>query len=520
MRLIEKEGRFALLDVPRGVEPAAVWDFNRKPPYWTTTSPYAAAEYFGSAEGSARDALAPIQKEYDASHKTESDFYVPVPPGQELKPFQKASIEYIMARSHGLIGDPPGLGKTMQGIGISNLMKARKTLVICPASIRLQWRQKVIEWSTIPRVFPYPIIRATDGCAPSAQYVIVSYDLVSRSKAIFDVLMSYDWDHHILDEGHYLKTPTTRRTVAIFGNNRHVGLASKARRVTVMTGTYLPNRPKEGYTIARFIDWSSIDWASKDAFEYKYNPSTRWEERTGNLGELRVRLRSHFMTRHIKRDVQKQLPHKEYELAYVEPSGEISRALKAEKSLVGDAGTAEDIMDALAANEFSTDGEHISSVRMQMGLAKAPRVAEYVKDVLGGGVDKLVLFAYHRDVISLLENSLRAFKPVVIRGETPAAARHQAVQRFITDPECRLFLGNYRAAGTGIDGLQKVASRVIFAEASWTPGENEQAIDRVDRMGQEENVLAQFLVAQDSIDEKILGSAIRKEQTTKEALDG
>ena len=105
----------------------------------------------------------------------------------------------------------------------------------------------------------------------------------------------------------------------------------------------------------------------------------------------------------------------------------------------------------------------------------------------------------------------------------PAPSRVQGERRKTqdgADPGCRVLLGQLPAAGTGIDGVQFACSHVVFAEASWTPGENEQFIDRLHRHGQKFAVLAQFLVAPGSLDERILGRAIEKLRDIHNTLDG
>ena len=140
--------------------------------------------------------------------------------------------------------------------------------------------------------------------------------------------------------------------------------------------------------------------------------------------------------------------------------------------------------------------------------------------LLSGGVEKVVVFAHHRSVMAALTEKLARFGVVSIGGGTTPLQRAHAVASFQNEPGVRVFLGQLQAAGVGIDGLQTVASHVVFAEASWTPGENEQCVDRLHRHGQYSGVLAQFLVAPGSLDERILGTAIRKHHVIHDVLDG
>ena len=163
---------------------------------------------------------------------------------------------------------------------------------------------------------------------------------------------------------------------------------------------------------------------------------------------------------------------------------------------------------------------HIAAVRRMMGLAKAPLVADYVKMALDGGEDKIVLFAWHIEVLNILQERLGRYGVVRVDGSTTPTQRKKRSDDFQSDPSIRVFLGNIQSIGTGVDGLQKVCSHALFAECSWTPGENQQAVDRLDRIGQEGVVQADFLVAPGSLDEKILAAALRKMRETHKVLDG
>ncbi len=496
-----------------------------------THEPYAALPFYDCGSVKARDILFPLHLEYEASMALDCSYQPPAPPDMEFMPFQRAGILYALDRKHCLIGDQPGLGKTMEAIGLANAVGAERVLVVCPASVRRQWRREIALWSTIRRQQTYLIEKSSDGVSPFANYTVVSYDL-ARSQEVHNALMALEYDLLVLDEAHYLKTTDARRTRATFGGLRRFrneadegretnefgyrgSLAERSARVLGLTGTPLPNRPRECYNLFRHLAWDAIDWQSEDAFQHRYNPSFRWpsgriEERRGRLPELRARLRCNLMVRRLKRDVLTQLPDKRYELAYVEPNGAIRKVLRAESLLDIDP----DRLDEIDAKVWG----QISTVRREMGVAKVPRVIEHIRMLLDGGLEKVFVAVHHREVAALMQTAFPG--AAVIVGSTTPVQRERAKERFVEDPDCRVLLGQLQAAGTGIDGLQAACSHVVFAEASWTPGENEQFIDRLHRIGQDYSVLAQFLVAPGSLDERILGRAIEKLHTIHHTLDG
>lgn len=491
----------------------------RRKVYYTKDE-YAALPFWEQADAAAQERLFLRRMEWEASCATEyRGEPVPAPPGMVYMPFQLAGIRYALDRAHALIGDEPGLGKTVQAIGVANAIGARRVLVICPASVRLNWRREIRNWSTIPRVSVYPILKSSDGVSPTAHYLVVSYDL-ARTEAIHRSLMALNYDLLVIDEAHYLKTPDARRTQAIFGGGHGAFardfLAKRARKIVALTGTPLPNRPRECYTLVRALCWDAVDWISYERFLHRYNPSFTWpsgrvEERQGRLPELQARLRCNLMVRRLKAEVLHDLPEKRYELVYVEETGQVKKALQAERLL--------DIDPLHLENADADILGQISTVRRQMGEAKAPLAVEHIKMLLDGGLDKVVVFAWHRSVLDLLQQGLRDLGTVRVDGQSTAVQKHRAVEQFISDPGCRVFMANMQAAGVGIDGLQKVCQYAVFAESSWTPADNEQAVDRLHRHGQRSSVMAQFLVAPGSLDERIIGTAIRKQRVTHQALD-
>lgn len=495
--------------------------FSKPAGVFYTHDPYAALAFYSQGDDGARAKMAGLYSDYQTSwQKDYGGQPLPAPRDLEYRPFQSAGIVYAANRKHTLIGDQPGLGKTIQAIGLANYIGAKHVLVICPASVRLQWRKEILRWSVLaPRVRVYPILRSADGFNPHANYTIVSYDL-ARAEVIHKLLAERHWDIVVIDEAHYLKSPSAMRTQAIFGGGlgdfKERYIVKNAEHIVALTGTPLPNRPRECYTLVRALCWDAIEWMSQDKFIYTYNPSeTDWETgktiyATGRLPELRARLRCNLMIRRHKKDVLEQLPDTQYELRYVEEDGAVRTALKAEHMLGIDPGD----------SVFSLDGDAISTVRRMMGEAMAPQAASFVEEQLDGGVDKVVVFAWHKSVVAKLRELLGKYGVVTIDGGTSAVGKYRAIQEFRTNPDIRVVVANIMAAGTGTDGLQDACSHAIFAEPDWVPGNNQQCVDRLHRIGQRGSVLAQFLVAPGSFAEKILGDAIGKLTDINATLDG
>lgn len=486
-----------------------------------TREPYAAAAFWQFATEGAQAHLLEIQQQIDRSWATSSGRHVDVPADKELSPFQVAGVDYIMGVGNALCGDQPGLGKTMQGIATANEMQAKRVLVICPANIRIQWMERIRDWSTMRYPYTiYPILHGRHGVHPTAAWTIVSFDL-ARKEPIWKALAEGWYDLLIIDEAHYAKSVDAQRTQAIFGGGKDkpaVALAHRADKVLALTGTPLPNRPREAYVMARGLDWGSIEWMSEDKFTHRFNPSitmsdgdSTWvDERSGRHGELQARMRGNFMVRRMKRDVLPQLKLPLLDIVHVEETTAVKQALHAESLLDIDP-------EALEGVDAKTLGD-VSTVRRMMGVAIAPMAADYAEMILDGGEPKLVVFAWHTQVLDILQKDLAKFAPLRIDGSTPPTRRAALIKQFQA-PGHRLLIGNMLALGIGTDGLQEVCQRGVAAEADWVSGVNEQCIDRLDRMGQEGQVQFDFVVARGSFAEKVLGTSLRKKKVTHKALD-
>lgn len=452
-----------------------------------------------------------------------------LPPGKELWPYQKASFDYVWRRGGGIIGDMPGLGKTPISIAFANAMESYRTLVIVPASLRLQWADKIREWSTIPNVKVSCMLNVKDGIHPAAHYQIISYD-AARNPAIIKAIAKYRWKVLICDEAHKMKNADAITTRAVLGNSKgkfnHKGeeidaIAKYCDHHLALTGTLLLNRPSEAYVMLRHFDWECIDFLSEEKFKDRYNRQAIMKtimgkrfnlESTSLESELQNRLRVNVMVRHEKKDVLTQMKPPRFEVVHMEETGAVKAAL-AEEGLLG-----------LSIEEVQTTKDikilgHIAEVRRLMGIALAPQVASYAADFLDGSEEKLVIFGWHIEVLDIFEKELSSYGTCRVDGSVSPVKRDKAVQDFIDNPGKRVFIGNIQAAGTGIDGLQTVCSRCYLAEPDWVPAQNEQAVSRLDRFGQTELVIAEIFVAPGSISEKILVKALEKMNVIHRVLD-
>jgi len=463
-----------------------------------------------------------------ASYAKDSDADIPCPDGLAYLPYQKAGIAYAMAREATLIGDQPGLGKTIQGIGVVNAMKSPKNvLVIVPATLRLNWKREAKKW-LVHDLSIGVISSGKSSDWKTDNVVIINYENVVAHKPR---IMKRKWDVVIIDEAHRLKNPKAKRTQAILGSKDSSIKPIKATKRILLTGTPICNRPIELHPIAAYLEPKQFGnfWRFARTYCDAHQTSFGWDfTGSSNLDQLHDLLRKTCMVRRLKEDVLKDLPAKQRQVVVI-PSGKdmsvVTAELEANKrhqAIVKQLAKLEG-MSRKSGDKYKEDIEQLrsdqrtafadmSQARQDTALAKIPAIVDHLNDCEG----PIIVFGHHKSVIKKLIAELGPENCVSITGDTPMDERQDAVDRF-QNGEAKYFVGNIHAAGVGLTLTR--SSHVVFAELDWVPGNVSQAEDRAHRIGQEDSVLCQHIVMDGSIDERMAKSIIAKQETIDEALD-
>jgi len=422
--------------------------------------------------------------------------------GMQLFPFQQAGVSYILKAKRCLIGDDMGLGKTMQAIAAASISDCPHIYICCPKAVATNWAAKISDW-TGGRA---EILKGIKPGKPTSQskWVIVPYSIVANRWQELDNSGAFV----ICDEVHYLKNPKAKRTAAILGSwNATVrqsikGLATKACYFVGLTGTPMPNRPRELHPV--LTGGCRQRWAFGMQYLDRYcGPAEVWNGRryittydgATNTEELAKLLRENCMIRRTKKQVLKDLPAKIRDKVPLDPEKYKGPALSREQI--------EHIESAIALGELP-EFEFISEIRHEQAMAKVPLVLDYIKQTRideRDGPAPAVIFAHHRDVAEQIQYGLQGLgcDCDLIYGGTPTEGRDLAVERFRTG-ETPFIVGTIGAMGTGVDGLQKRCSTVIFAEMDWVPGNMDQAEDRLCRIGQTDSVSVYYMILEGTID--------------------
>lgn len=473
---------------------------------FTLRSPSAASEFMDYAENGAEIAIRAFKTTKTAGRSLYPVSTILGPSeGQNYLPYQQAGIEFMVERPNVLLADPPGLGKTIEIAGTLNQLRSPRVLIVCPASLRLNWIQELQKWLSY---------------APESLEV-VSVDSVWR-KGVFSRLVATSFDFMAVDEAQYIKEPDSKRSMAC------AALAAKAKRVVLMTGTPVKNRPRDAFHLLHilapdiFPDYRQFALRYCAAFQQTIyvkggRKRTIWNDNgSSNLEELNDILRSTIMLRRLKEDALPQLPRKRRQLIEVEGA---AKEVKAEKTAWEEVCASIGYEEALRQMEVGAGiaFTEMASKRKTVALSKIPFVVEHVSNLLDSG-EKVILFAHHRDVISGLADGLKDYSPVAYVGGMNEKQKDEAKRRFMEDDACRVFIGNIQAAGTGL--TLTVSSTVVFAEMSYCPSDMEQCEDRACRIGQTAaSVLVQHIVLAGSLDVTMGKKLLEKQKIADIILD-
>ncbi|UUJ74504.1 SNF2 family DNA-dependent ATPase [Microcystis phage Mae-Yong1326-1] len=461
---------------------------------------------------------------------------------RRLRQYQQDAVRFLSARAHALYAADPGLGKSAVSIIAARTVGAQRILVIGPAVSRASWPA---EWAT----WGDPDLRfVTWGSLPYPRHVptgpvVLFLTWGEAVNALPALLAGERWDVLVVDEAHYGKDKSARRTKALYGRkmDRNGGLAGASDRVWLLTGTPAPNHYGEVWTHIHALAPHLIPHGNKVSNPGGVKPMTYIQflhtvcvvqdtpfgprivaSRKGKGAWLRETL-SGFMLRHRKADVAQDLPGMSWVDVPLSIPGAASPHALAEAALelvgVGElfpvgpsldarASVADGFVKAKALGLADDDSflavarqdDHIAAARRALGLAKAEPAAAWVKDLLDSGAKKVIVFAIHRDVIAALVSSLAPYGCVQVTGDTSAADRTRAVHEF-QHGGARVFVGQVQAAGTAI--TLTAASDVVFVEQSWTPSDNFQAACRAHRLGQKDSVVVRVLHAAGTLDERV-----------------
>ncbi len=462
----------------------------------------------------------------------ELDVDIDLPRG--LFDYQIQGVKFLEARNgRVLLADEQGLGKTPQSL---TWLRARPdalpALIVVPASLKVNWAREAMKWMDSPSV--HVINGKVDPKGGKDQWkkhcvtslfkttgepvIIINYDILSNTYTTHKDLAGKKkqvvqhgtgWEDFlpqcktvILDECHYIKNEKSQRNKAV----RNV--ANGAKHVIALSGTPIVNRPIEFFPTLSIVSGGVFPsfWhfakkycgAVHNGYGWDFNGAT-------NTDELHDLLTRTIMIRRLKKDVLSQLPPKR---RIVVPMPIDMRAYRREARAVSASLVGASPADAMV---------QVSKMKQVVAQLKMEAATEWIANYLENN-SKLVVFTMHHAAIDALKCAF-GDAAVMVDGRVTGDKRQAAVDAFQGDPSVRLLLGNIKAAGVGL--TLTAASATCFVELPWTPGDCDQAEDRVHRIGQAaDSVEAYYLIAADTVEEDIVELLDEKREVVSASLDG
>lgn len=433
-----------------------------------------------------------------------------------LFPYQQDGISFSVFKEGAIIADEMGLGKTVQAIAAAIFKKQlfgfKRALVVCPASVKEQWKNEIEKFSSEKAVVVEgaPEDRERIYKEASEYFLITNYESVLRDHRVIN---KYSPDFLILDEAQKVKNYETR-TSAVIGSLQR-------KHTLVITGTPLENKLIDLYTIVRYVDHSLLSPLWEFSYQHCYFDSVFKNKITGyfNLAELKERLK-YVLIRREKRQVLKQLPNvsqmdvpiemhpaqADYHAGY---AGGIARILSKKFITPMDM---QRLMLLLSKMRMVCDSTYL----VDLETNHSPKLTELEfilteKFDLANNDRKIIIFSEWKKMNHIIGKMLRDndIGFVELNGSIPVKKRGKLIEEFENNPNCKVFLST-EAGGVGLN-LQ-VADTVINFELPWNPAKKNQRIGRIDRLGQKsDNLTVINFITKDSIEMKIASGLVLKQ---------
>lgn len=438
-----------------------------------------------------------------------------------IEPFQyqKAGVVRIEDKFNGraLLADEMGLGKSAQALHYARrnwpkLKSKRPVVVVCPAGVKVGWsreakshvgiRTQIIEGTSVSR----------RRLAKHAPIIIINYDILQHWLPALKKLRPW---LIVVDEGHYIKNPSAKRTRAV------QALCKGVKKVLILTGSAITNRPAELHPMLHILKpklFPSLFHFGMEFCEAKRNRWTgRWEYKGAKrLPKLHRILKREVMVRRLQEDVLDELPkHRkvivplaiERPKEYREAENNIIKWLRMHKK------------GKAARSKKAKTLIKLGVLKRLAAELKLKYVIEWIENFMADSDRKLVVMGIHKVILK----ALHAHFPnsVLVTGEVTGRHRQQAIDKFRRSKATRLCFGNLIAAGVGVNGLQNECSDIAHIEFSWVPTDHTQATARIRRIGQKKKrITSYYLLAENTIEEITCNVLNRKQQIVSRVLDG
>jgi len=398
---------------------------------------------------------------------------------------QIESIEKLVANQKYILADDMGLGKTTSTIIAALETGAKKILIVCPASLKINWQREIENYTD----------RSThivDGKKwEDADFMIINYDILKNfhdlKKVKESVILNYGFDLVVVDEAHFIQNKQAQRTK--IAND----ICKKVGRVWLLTGTPMTSRPINYYNLLDLVDspvaYNWMAYAIRYCEGYQFNVGNRkvWNlNGAANLEELRDRTKSHVLRR-LKEDIL-DLPDKIITPVFLRLKSKQYEALMGE------------YFDWYEKSEESSSltvqFSKLMKVRQIIAEEKIENTIEVAENIIEQG-KKVIIFTNFTDTLNKIKAHFGK-SAVALDGKMSKPQRQNSVDEFQENDKVKVFVGNLKAAGVGI--TLTAAEAVIMNDLSFVPSDHAQAEDRAYRYGQKSNVSVFYPIFENTIE--------------------
>ncbi len=435
-----------------------------------------------------------------------------------LRSYQKQGVSFLadraLCRANPILADDMGLGKTLQVLAMLALWKAAglsqkhpfSVLIICPATVIGVWcaqaREFCPELDVIPLTGNAAKRQKTFDEHPDG-ILVTHYGLVRTDSLM---LKQREYEFIVLDEAQNIKNPQAQATLA-------VKMLDSRHRIA-LTGTPIENRLQDLWSIMDFLNPGFLGDLS--FFNSKYASGG------GNVEALVAKM-APLMLRREKRSVAAELPPRTVTVLPVEMTeGQrelYDRELVMTRNAVSEEGAFEILAALTRLRQLCCDPELRLKEQHNYGSGKLDLLLDKAADLLESG-HSILVFSQFAQMLEIIrrEMAARQMPTRLITGETPVEERARLVDQFNDDPQDSVMLLSLKAAGTGLTLTR--ADYVFLYDPWWNPAAENQAIDRTHRIGQTRPVFAYRLVAEDSIEGRVLELMRRKQELFDAVVGG
>ena len=414
---------------------------------------------------------------------------------------QKVAIEKLLANNKFILADDMGLGKTTAAVIASMESGAKKVLIVCPASLKINWDREIKNY-TDRKV----LIVEGRKWGSTFDYYIINYDILknyhttekSEDSDDFKLLVNEKFDLAIVDEAHYVSNSTANRTRLL--ND----VLETIPRVWLLTGTPMTSRPINYFNLLKIVDSPlALNWQSyvrRYCKGYQFSVGNRkvWNTSgASNLDELRERTKS-YVLRRMKTDIL-DLPEKIVTPVFVELTSRMYDEELEEFTRISN--------DNKDKETLSVTLNRLMKIRQLIAYEKIPYTCEIIDKCLDQG-KKVIVFTNFTMSLDMLHEKYKK-NSVILNGSMSKEKKQESVDRFQNEDKVKIFISNIIAGGVGI--TLTAGEVVVMNDLSFVPAHHSQAEDRAYRYGQQNSVLVYYPVFENTV-EKIIYNILQKKK--------